>query len=189
MDGFTPYVDVLNNTVIRCEGGGIYLNLYSQHLTVTGNTVYDCGSQILVNKDSVMPNFIIRDNVLVSQADFQYGLNVVCIHPNLVSPVQLGSIDDNYYLRPGGGQNIIFSTSVSGTRYALSDWKRISGKDNDSKELPVAESNGNYRVLVNTGKGSKTMTLDGSYHDVKNARYPGSVTLPPYSSIVLIRDR
>ena len=189
MDGYSPYVEVLGNTVIRCAAAGIYLNLYAQYLTVTGNTVYDCGTQILIDKDTVTPHFIINDNILVSQADDQYGLTVSCLHPGQVSPAQLGSLEDNYYLRPPGGQNVFINVPAAKTPYSLGAFRRAFGEDNTSKELSVAESNQNYRVLLNASKDPKTMTLDGSYHDVKNARYSGSVTLAPYSSIVLIRDR
>ena len=189
MDGYTPYVDVRNNTVIRCAGAGIYLNLYAQHINVTDNHVYDCGTQMEIDKDSVMPYFTISNNVLVSQSVNQYGLTIICLHPNLVSPSQLGSIDNNYYLRPDGGKGVLFQQAAAKSVYTLGDWARTSSKDASSKEMSIDEGNGNYKVLVNTSNDPKMMTLDGTYHDVKNARYSGSVTLPPYSSIVLIRGR
>src|SRR5690606_5495833 len=38
-----------------------------------------------------------------------------------------------------------------------------------------------------TGK-TKTITLDGNYFDVKNKTYSGSLTITPYTSVVLIKD-
>src|SRR5690606_9557661 len=39
----------------------------------------------------------------------------------------------------------------------------------------------------NSGKTNKTVSLDGTYVDVKNKQYSGNVTLAPFSSLVLIR--
>src|SRR5690606_12302962 len=44
-----------------------------------------------------------------------------------------------------------------------------------------------FRFEYNSGKTNKTVSLDGTYVDVKNKQYSGNVTLAPFSSLVLIR--
>ena len=44
------------------------------------------------------------------------------------------------------------------------------------------------RFEYNTTSSNKTISLDANYIDVKNVSYNGTITLAPYTSLVLIKN-
>ncbi|HMP20198.1 MAG TPA: right-handed parallel beta-helix repeat-containing protein [Ferruginibacter sp.] len=83
--------------------------------------------------------------------------------------------------------------SVSAAVYAI-EIKQSSGTtyvdDIEFFEVDASITNpdNHIRLEYNAATSSKTVVLDGNYIGVDSVFYNGSVTLPPYSSKVLIRD-
>ena len=98
--------------------------------------------------------------------------------------------DNNYYVKPIDDDYVIYTYQPSeGYDYrTLADWQFFSGQDLNSKTSPKNVTNVNDIIFeYNPTKINKVVTLSvGSYIDVKNVSYSGSVTLKPYTSIVLI---
>ena len=70
----------------------------------------------------------------------------------------------------------------------LHGWVNFSGQDANSQGSPKSISDlKDLRFEYNATSSSKTINLDANYIDVKNNVYNGSVTLAPYTSVVLIK--
>jgi hypothetical protein len=112
-----------------------------------------------------------------------------------------GSWDDNYYCRPIlEPQGIIgdyydtkgiITIGIAGDyhHYSLDTWVTVSGQDAHSQKSPKTITDVNdIRFEYNASGSPTTVTLDGNYIDVKSAPYQGTVTLAPWSSVVLLKD-
>ena len=72
--------------------------------------------------------------------------------------------------------------------YDVTGWQNYSGQDANSQGSPKSITDLNdLRFEYNATSSSKTINLGANYIDVKNNVYNGSVTLGPYSSVVLIK--
>jgi hypothetical protein len=121
----------------------------------------------------------------------QYTLQFESVSNDLSS---FGTADYNYYARPIDDNKIINLriTGVDtwpGTASTLAQWRSRSGQDAHSHTSPKAITNVNDLLFeYNPTKADKIITLSGNYIDVKGTTYSGSVTLKPYTSIVLIKN-
>ena len=50
------------------------------------------------------------------------------------------------------------------------------------------KSAGDLRFEYNEKATAKTITLDGTYADINNTSHSGTITIAPYSSVILIRN-
>jgi hypothetical protein len=62
-----------------------------------------------------------------------------------------------------------------------------TGETNSTFSSVTATSPNDIRFEYNAAKTNKVITLNGNYRDVKGTAYSGSVTLAPYTSVVLIK--
>src|SRR5690606_25988773 len=54
-------------------------------------------------------------------------------------------------------------------------------------EVEVVQPKDQFLLEYNASKSEKRVSLDGTYVDVRNKQYSGTVTLAPYSSLLLIK--
>jgi len=69
----------------------------------------------------------------------------------------------------------------------VAQWQSWTGQDMHSKPSPKAVSSiGSLRFEYNASSSSKTVSLGANYIDIKGVSIPGSVTIAPWSSVVLL---
>jgi uncharacterized repeat protein (TIGR02059 family) len=194
-------VSVTNNSVSNCCSSGLYLH-NAHEIEISGNTFFnngsgrpDLGSQVLFVHDTHSPDDPIRNvkmnnNILFSKTVAQkvFAFSTV---DNDIS--QFGSADYNFYARPLDDNQVITTWAAgwngAAVKRTLADWQSYSGQDKNSKKSPISLSDPNkIRFEYNASTSSKVVSLDGSYIDVKGAKYNGSITLAPYTSAVLMVD-
>src|SRR5262249_48485360 len=98
-----------------------------------------------------------------------------------------GKIDSNYYARPVD-DNVtmrtvtgLYTSSQSITTRTLAGWQQAYVHDDHSKKSPKTLSSSvnpdDYLKLVyNASKANKTIALSGTYIDMRNKTYSGSIT-------------
>ena len=189
------------NTVANCNSSGIYIH-NAHEIEITRNTLFDngsgnsdFGSQILLVHDSYSPDDPIRNlninyNIFFAKSTSQKILSFSTISNDVTS---FGSADYNCYAKPLDNTFIsrAWSTGWNSvpTNRSLSNWQSYTGKDRNSYVSPIGTTDANKIIFeYNTTNSNKPVTLDGSYIDVTGAKYSGSITLLPYSSVVLIPD-
>lgn len=201
MDDRVRNVIVTGNTVANCSTSGIYIH-NAHEIEITKNTLFDNGSgnsdygaQILFTHDSYSPddpirNLNISNNIFFARNSSQKILAFSTTSNDITS---FGSADYNCYAKPVDNAYIARTWSggwnSAATNYSLSNWQQYTGKDKSSFTSPVVLTDGGrIRFEYNASNSNKSVSLDGSYIDVKGTKYSGTITLSPYSSVVLIPD-
>ncbi|MEI6529767.1 MAG: right-handed parallel beta-helix repeat-containing protein [Candidatus Falkowbacteria bacterium] len=188
----TGGVAITNNTVSSCSNAGIFDHM-SNNLTISGNTVYNCkralGFQETDNLSGAINNLIVANNIFfaktASQLTFYSRLNPGKTY------VGIGTFSNNYYARPVDDITSIKAlVSIwDGTAINLSGWQTLSGQDTNSHKSPVTLTDTNNILFdYNASVLNKVISLGAStYVDMAGATHTGSVTLLPYTSIILLK--
>lgn len=84
-------------------------------------------------------------------------------------------------------RNCVTCSLITDAKRTLTQWKTLTGFESVSREIPTTASS-NVLFLYNALSSSAVKTFSGTYTDVKtNTNYTGSITLQPFSSVVLIK--
>jgi hypothetical protein len=144
------------------------------------------------NRDGRARNHIVDHNIFVSQTSAQ--LCAVFVTLDARSDITLfGTINYNTYARPISNNNYIQSWEYGYNNqrfYDLAGWK-ASGLGQDANSVvssaSVTDVN-NIRFEYNPTTSNKVISLgNNNYVDAKGTSYSGSVTLLPYTAVVLIK--
>lgn len=198
IDEGVRHVTVTNNTAFNCGEDGFKLHSYtgSGHLNsdsnrIENNTFYNNGvNQILIqNNNSGLPMFAdtFRYNINFSKSATQWALNVNDQNNNIAG---LGVIDYNFYVRPMDNGNIIQIQTTNTSPGNLSAWQSLSSFDAHSVVTPKTITNTNNLLFkYNATSAPVNINLNTTnYVDALGKIYKDSVTLNPYSSIILIKQ-
>lgn len=190
-------IEITGNTIASCQRG-IFLH-NSRDIIVRNNTFYNNNDQIMLTKDGYgqyLKNHTITKNILFSKLDWQRTLSVNTNNGD--NDIKyIGRLDSNYFARPLNNTKLVFTTTylyTSGQKKVYRDlpnWKSTYNKDILSKlstKTFTSDPDANIKFEYNATQVSKTVSLAASYIDVKNNRYSNSITLQPFTSIVLIKD-
>ncbi|OLY93132.1 hypothetical protein BUE76_15470 [Cnuella takakiae] len=197
LDNHVSGVDVRGNSVTRCGKVGIYIH-NNTNITIENNTCFDNKAQMMLNHDdSNMPqlrNIKMKNNIFVSKDPKQ---TVAFFYTKVNDISSFGSIDSNYYSRPLDenvtiqGITYLYTSSQNSKNYSFDQWRGLYGHDRNSKKsvktyASTVNKDEVFRYLVNATTSSKTFSLSGTYVDARNRQYSGSVSLEPYTSMVLM---
>ena len=199
-------VTIEGNTVANIRGSGIKLH-EAHDIIIRDNTIYNAFEGYQFLGSGAQPNNPIRnvdmDNNIVVAIDASQFIFVFMAH-TLNDINQFGTSDNQYYVRPindrvmhdfwtnqaSDGDWGNFRAWSTNNPAPAGTWQaKIGQQDLDShfSEGLVASTN-DIRFEYNPTKTNKVIVLSGNYVDVKGKTYSGSVTLQPYSSVVLIRN-
>jgi len=186
-DAQTNHVEIGNNTVSDCARAALFIN-NNNNMNVHNNTTYNSLYGLWVdNLVYVLTNVTMKNNIFLAKVPSQktalYNLVSSSIPSTLVA-------DSNYYARPvDDSLSILLYLNSTYRNISLSNWKSLSSKDlNSGKSPKTLTDTSNIRFEYNSNSFVKTLILDANYMDVTNTSYNGSVTLAPYTSIVLIKS-
>jgi hypothetical protein len=102
--------------------------------------------------------------------------------------------ENNCWADPFKTKLINSESSVWKTKvYTVQEWQSIGNLTDRSIPTTFAESGlsdttGYVKFYVNPSKSVRTVDLAGTYRDLDNQVYVGTVQLEPYSSIVLVAE-
>ncbi len=172
MDEGTANVEVTGNTIVNCTNQGIFFH-NAHDIKVLNNTIFTANNRYMAMSQSankpLVKNNTISGNIFFSNLGTQTFLYLRSdVSTNLT---QFGNFSGNYYARP----------SDNNTATVLSKIK-VYELTAAIKSFTTA-----CRFEYNATTTAKTIALDASYVDAKNKSYSGSITLQPYTSLVLIR--
>lgn len=171
----------IGNTVAGATAAGI---LY-QHArgSITDNTLYNNAAggqhtgQVVLTGDGT--------EVTTLSGNTLYGLE-----PNArtlwTGTAMLQSSDDNRFLHPRREAHIHLDTDLS-----LAAWQSQSGLDAHSGEIwfSLGPTEPTRSILLyNDSAEDKTVALGESYVDLDQSPVGSTVTLPPYGSLILVRQ-
>jgi parallel beta-helix repeat protein len=207
MDGNTSNVSIENNTSFNNAHSGLFLGS-ATNINVTNNLLYNNTVAQLkaIDNGGLLTNIKINNNTLVARDSAQLIVSFVLTGHYFEGSYNIGSVDNNYYCRPlyepqgivtqgqpnyptyynypGGG----IAEGYTNQFYSLDTWQKLKGWDEHTQKSPKNIDNlDKLRFEFNATKNPRTVNLDGTYIDVKNQVYSGTVTLAPFSSIILIK--
>lgn len=187
LDAGASYWRVENNTLYNNPWAGIFLH-YAKNNNIENNVSFANLYQIWYQTES---NDSIRNDTIM------YNQFVALDSPQLCAAWQpsgrtdfnqWGIIDSNYYARPSN-DNLTFENQLTSTFYNLAGWQSLSSMDAHSHKSPVAVST-SADVTLTTNPSSAVYSPYLQFHSVDppgNQYAPGPLSIPAYSSLVLIQ--
>ncbi|NDP27594.1 MAG: T9SS type A sorting domain-containing protein, partial [Flavobacterium sp.] len=191
----TSGVSVLNNTIENAANSGIFLN-GTHDITIRNNTIYNNTFSGFRASDGesgdIVEDILFKNNIVIAKGDNQLGRYVGAENTN-AAIFNNQACDSNYFANPIANSNIfrvqLGSPTWVWTIYNLSSFHTYSGQEgNSTKTSLTANELTNIRFEYNATSTAKTISLAYPMIDVKGAKYASSVTLQPYTSVVLIKD-
>jgi hypothetical protein len=188
IDGNSQNISVTNNTTSKCNDGGIFLGWYVRNLVLKYNTAYDNRYQLWSQrKVGEIPNFTITNNIFFAKTTSQKAMYI-----DGLSPVEFGSVNYNYICRPINEDNSLVVEAAPQFQHLelnISEWRSNYSKDLNSSISPIGITNVDDIFFdYNATKVNKTISLPYQYFGVDGTVYNNSVTLLPYTSVVLIKN-
>jgi len=186
IDDNTESVTILDNTVSLCANNGIKIH-NAKYIDIYGNTVFNNGIQLRLEQDHYLAtsenirNNKIRKNTFFSVGSTQTAAKFTTNQDDILS---FGQIDSNIYCKPT--KRYATNLPLAG----ISD-KKIAATGNlkmtqiEKSRLQNAEKR-NILFEYNATSDVKVIALNASYVDVQNKRYSKTITLNPYSSMILL---
>lgn len=180
------------NSICNTAGYGIFNNDNIGNMNIHHNNVFNASLaqfRINVRTTNTNSNFKVYNNIFVSFKATQRIGHILSVANNIVT---LGAFDYNIYARPIDDTKVfeISQPSEWGRESkTLSDWQKFIGQDLNSHKSPKAITNeSDIEFLYNETKNDKTITLDHPMIDFKGIKYAGTITLKPFTSVILIKD-
>lgn len=179
-----------NNTIVNAPYSGIFVH-GNINFSLNANSIYNCtyaifaqygGSLATVHGGSITNNLLFAN------------LGQLCLFYQSLSTTSdiagVGVFDNNVYSRPTSDTNTIryaYNNGLGGSFYSLSTWKAaFPGYDTHSTITPTSTIVSLITPYINTTNASMGITLAGTYKDLKGTVYSGTITLAPYSSLLLL---
>ena len=193
---------ISGNTVYNVSQG---IFLHNAHeCQVFGNTVYDAKNGALwVQHDNAYPsdntrNLEIKNNKFLTVGPWSATANahayVFFSVDGLSDNYLFGTADNNILCRFFGETTApyylikLMGANWVGSFYSLNQWKLNSGQDqNSTGNLGGSVSSASeLHFIYNPLKVNNTFTLSAAMKDVAGVSYSGTITLAPFTSLVLI---
>ncbi|NLV20347.1 MAG: T9SS type A sorting domain-containing protein [Bacteroidetes bacterium] len=185
--------EISNNTVANIKHTAGILISGSQNVVVMNNTVFECTSGVRMQElgGTATPtpprNITMTGNIIFAKTVTNIPLSLYSTKNDLD---QFGSFDNNYYARPLNNAKPI-RTGIGGvvTSLSLTDWQTLSGMDLNSRISPIALTDtADIDFYYNATSSNKLFTLSKPMIDIKGTKYLSSITLAPFTSVVLMAD-
>ena len=176
-------VEIGNNTAAFNGNSGFY-NHGSYDLSVYDNTLFDNKVTAIkyYNDKNTINNVTLTGNILFAKTTSQLTFRSSGGSAN--PKRSFVAAGNNYWCRPLNENNNIETSSGS---YNLAEWKKFTGKEINSRSCPVRVKDvKKIRFEYNPTASGKTINLASTYIDVKGKKYSGAITLPSYTSVILI---
>lgn len=193
LDENTRNTEVYGNSFFNNPYGGIFSNA-NTNCNIHHNTCYNnVLNQILYSNNynstaEAERLNTVKNNIFFSKTATQY---VAKMTTKTNDFNQFFTVcDSNYYCRPIDENRIIYTANnnVTHSYYTIEQWKAAYAYDQHSKKFPIKITNTSDILFEYNGSASaKTILLHTTYIDIKGSVYFGSLTLQPYTSIILVR--
>jgi uncharacterized repeat protein (TIGR02059 family) len=189
LDVNSTNVIVTNNTVAYAKEAGYMIHRAHEN-RIESNTAYNNGYAMYFQNSSgsSIRNNTLNKNIFVAGTQAQVSLKFYSVADDIAS---FGTADYNYYARPIDDDDVFNTYSPStGNRFrTLSGWQSFTNQDHNSKKSAVTVNDtSKIDFFYNPSTTNKIISLTQPMVDVAGRKYSGSVTLLPYTSVILMPD-
>lgn len=194
LDANVTNVQVYNNVIAHGNWSGIVLIDVGPNNYIERNVVYDFLQQLHLFES---PGMLIRNNSILENHFVARTINQKTLYVQLYhddDPSLFGVIDKNIYARPiSDSETITLSKEYAGggiSILSLASWKTTYKQDYNSKtSYKTVEDTEMIRFEYNFSNVSKPIALHQEYIDLVGKNYNFFMTLPPFSSILLMSEQ
>lgn len=188
-EGFT----ITNNTAAFSQGGAGIMLHGSQNVVIRNNTVFDCAVGIRLQELDGLGypsrNVIMENNVVIAKS-----LSQVCVLARSTTNDfnQYGTFTNNYYAKPINNFNAFATLLNTWTNayHNFSGWQTYTSLDASSHMSGQTITNVNeLQFEYNSTESQQTLSLSQPMIDAKDIKYSSGITLQPFSSAVLMKDK
>jgi hypothetical protein len=185
IDNYSRNVEITGNTIANTTISGI---LYQQSTgQATGNTVFNAASGTEYSGQIDLGGNVTQ---VTLNGNIFFGLNHSAWTIYTSSFSNILSSDLNYFFHPYVSKHIAYGPSWTTTTFA--QWKTLSGQDSHSKTNWFSQPAGQVsraKIFYNPTKLPLTIDLGGGqYLDLDQNVISGSLTLPAFTSKVLVNN-
>lgn len=181
-------IEVTGNTIAGSTAYGLIFSFARG--TATDNVLWDN-----TNGTSEVAHVRLLDTDNNSTRVSLFGNKIYALAPNrpLLATrglIHLTGANNNYYFNPYDNR-VVRSDDISAVPMTLTAWQGASGRDGSSRESWFGLPSGDPDVsvlLVNDTDASAMFPLAEPHFDLDQNVVSGSITLPPFSSEILIGD-
>lgn len=189
LDVNSTNVIVTNNTVANCNEAGFMIHRAHEN-RIENNTGFNNGYGMFFQNSSgsSIRNNSLKNNLFIAKGPTQISLKFYSVADDILS---FGTADYNYYTRPVDDDDVFHTYSPStGAKYrTLAGWQSFTNQDKNSKKSAITVSDtSKIDFHYNPSTSNKVITLSQPMVDVTGKKYSGSVTLLPYTSVILMPD-
>lgn len=197
LDANTKNVEAYSNTCANLAYGGAYFYSGASFNNLHDNTFYNNGyNQILMknyfSNGQQTKTDTLTNNLFISKTATQYTIQVTTLNGLPTYTSAMGLFRNNFYARPIDDNTtirVVSNNSTTFSNYTVMGWQVVSVNDVGSAKSPKTITGvSSIRFEYNATKFPVTVTLDSIYIDMRGTTYPGSITLAPYTSAVLIAN-
>lgn len=192
-DGETVHrLKIDSNTVAFGQWSGIFHS--NGYDTITNNKVFDYSTIISFSQDGVglARGNALTNNIFIAKTILQTVYNFILYSADTASA--FGKFNNNVVSKPIDEStaidvNLSYSGGGADHFMSLAGWKNSYFQDSNSTISPKAVLDTSYfRFEYNTTSLNKTITLDQTYISVSGNVYSSTITLLPFTSIILIKS-
>jgi hypothetical protein len=183
-DDGSSQIEIAFNTVFQCGVAGYY-NHNSFAMNVHDNTFFDNGTAFSYYNDTgTTGTLTVANNIAVAKTSSEWAVRASGGSTSISS--WFSSASGNHYCRPPA-DSADFQSYVNGNTVTdLPGWRTLTGKETTSQACPI--TNATVRFEYNATNGPTTVPLGSStWVDVTGKSYTGTITLAPFTSIVLFQ--
>jgi len=191
IDDESENIEIIDNTC-AFNGVGIFIH-NSRYIKVSNNLCYNNhGSQVLLvmhGRTLVDHNLIENNYTFTLGKRRQYSMRARFVNG------EHNVFENNCWADPFKKKLINSESPVWKNKiYTVLEWQSLGNVTDRSiprtfAESGLADTTGYVKFFVNPSKSVKTVGLPGTYRDLDNQLYVGTVQLEPYSSIVLTAEK
>lgn len=191
-DNSTNNLEAYNNVVINVGNKGFHCNDVF-NLSIHDNTFYNCTVAAMSFQNTYYMNGYCHDNsiynnTVVQKTNTQFITNLRDLHADGI--INLGSLSNNNFVIQSLSDNLFsrmhVQPSYSMDYYTFANWKTYTGQEVNSTLMTTNLSD--IIVPYNNAKIANLVSLTTPMIDVKGTKYTTTITLQPYTSIVLMKD-
>jgi parallel beta-helix repeat protein len=203
------------NTIVCAGGNGMFMQYGTYRNILRGNVLHDCGSNpggcfLQIRQDTTIKygsNVITKNTFYPGNASQKMVLIQEMKQTTVIHNV--GMLDSNYYCNPYNSDSPFRTVTYDGSKWttnsqSLAGWKSVTKQDAHSSAGPqqlsgqgsgskgstkASSTTPNQAVLhVNATSQQKLVHLGSeSFRDLDGNAVTGAISLPPYSSMILIK--
>ena len=191
-DGLTNSFEIAGNTIAYTASAGIFLNQPRWH-NIHSNTLFG-NKKAQFHWNNLKMNGItpggnaVSNNIVFNPNTEQHSMHLSDGHG--VEILSFGTSNSNKYVTIEGDKPLFYTVTYNGSwnndYYDLNEWKATFNRDINSQQFETPANE--YVFEYNNTKSSKTIALRRGMVDLNGKKYSGSITIAPYSSVVLLPD-